>query len=488
MSVMDVTVVNVALPHMMGTFGEDLLTTAWVSTAYSIAEMIMITMSAWWTTLLGRKRYYMASMIIFIAGSMLAGTSHSLSQMVICRIIQGIGGGGLIPCSQAILRETFPQKEQGMAMAIYSMGVMLAPALGPVFGGWLVDKYGWEWIFYINFPICVIGLIMVGAFVEDPPYLKRGVGKIDWTGIALLTLTLGGMQVVMEHGEQVDWFASTWIAVGTVVTVCAAVGLVLWELHTPEPIIDFRLLKNVRLSAGAAVGMVIGFALYGSSFTLPQWTETLLGYPAYQAGLVLLPRALMMFALMPLVGRLYNLINPRFTVGVGIVLLYIAYISLAHFPLLAGFWNFLPPLAIAGSGIALAMVTVSTVSLSSIPRHQMTGASSLYTLSRRVSGNLAYAVLGTVIARRTQFHYARLVEKITPYNATIQNSVASFGTQFMRGGMNPYAAKTSGLAMVKNGVDTHATMMAFNDTYFITAVICIASMLLVLLLPKRSGV
>src|SRR5271163_1291416 len=188
MSVMDVTVVNVAMPHMMGTFGSDLLTITWVSTAYSIAEIIMVTMSSWWSTLLGRKRFFMFSMVLFLIGSFMAGASHSLSQMIISRVLQGIGGGGLIPCSQAIARETFPPSEQGMAMAIFSMGVILAPALGPTLGGWLVDNLSWQWVFYINLPIGVIAILMVSTFVHDPPYLKRGVQNIDWTGIALLTV------------------------------------------------------------------------------------------------------------------------------------------------------------------------------------------------------------------------------------------------------------------------------------------------------------
>ena len=211
LSVMDATVVNVAMPHMMGSFGQDLLTITWVSTAYSIAEIIMITMSAWMTTLLGRKRLFLASMILFTVGSVLAGTSKTLTQMIFYRVLQGIGGGSLMPCSQAIARETFPPAEQGMAMAIYSMGVVLAPAIGPVIGGWLVDNYGWQWVFYINVPFCIVGLMMVSTFVHDPAYLKRGVARIDWTGIGLLTVGLTMMQVVLERGEEVDWFSNHWI-------------------------------------------------------------------------------------------------------------------------------------------------------------------------------------------------------------------------------------------------------------------------------------
>ncbi len=261
LSVMDATVVNVAMPHMMGSFGEDLLTITWVSTAYSIAEIIMVTMAAWWTALLGRKRLFLLSMALFIFGSVLAGTATTLHQMILYRVIQGIGGGSLMPCSQAIARETFPPSEQGMAMAIYSMGVVLAPAIGPVVGGWLVDKYGWQWVFYINVPFCVLGMVMVSTFVHDPPYLKRGVQRVDWTGIALLTVGLTAAQIVLERGEEVDWFASNWIIIGTVMGAVGIIALLIWELMRAEPIIDFRLFKNRLLSVGCAIGSAAGFAL-----------------------------------------------------------------------------------------------------------------------------------------------------------------------------------------------------------------------------------
>src|SRR5579883_2019708 len=251
LSVMDVTVVNVAMPHMMGAFGVNLLSITWVSTAYSIAEIIMVTMSAWLAAVIGRKRLFMGSMAVFITGSVIAGMSRTFNQMLFNRAVQGIGGGSLIPVSQAILRETFPPADQGMAMAVYSMGVVLAPAIGPVLGGWLVDHYGWRWVFYINVPFCAAGLAMVSAFVHDPPYLKRGVQHIDWTGIALLLLGLTAAQLVLERGQQVDWFNSNWIVLGMAIAALTLISLLVRELLAREPVIDFRLLRNPELRAGA---------------------------------------------------------------------------------------------------------------------------------------------------------------------------------------------------------------------------------------------
>jgi MFS transporter, DHA2 family, multidrug resistance protein len=486
LSVMDATVVNVAMPHMMGSFGQDLLTITWVSTAYSIAEIIMITMSAWLTTMFGRKRLFLASMILFTVGSVLAGTSKTLTQMILYRVMQGIGGGSLMPCSQAIARETFPPAEQGMAMAIYSMGVVLAPATGPVIGGWLVDNYGWQWVFYINVPFCIVGLMMVSAFVNDPPYLKRGVASIDWTGIGLLTLGLTMMQVVLERGEEVDWFANKWIVVGSIIALAALLALVAWELHTDEPVINLRLFRNVPLSVGSSLGMVVGFALFGSSFLLPQFTETLLNYPAYQAGMVLMPRAVAMLLTMPVVGRLYNRVSPRILIAIGVVALILGYWQLGHFTLNVSFFNFLPILLMTGVGMGCSMVTMSTVSLSTMARSQMTGASSLFTLSRRVSGNVAYATLATMLARREQVHRSELIGSVGGTNPVFRSNDDQFRTFLSSHGLAPTPARRSDLAMLDQIINRQAIMMSYNDCFWLMAVMLVSILPFLFLLPKTG--
>jgi MFS transporter, DHA2 family, multidrug resistance protein len=486
LSVMDATVVNVAMPHMMGSFGQDLLTITWVSTAYSIAEIIMITMSAWLTALLGRKRLFLASMILFTLGSVLAGTSKTLSQMIFYRVLQGVGGGSLMPCSQAIARETFPPAEQGMAMAIYSMGVVLAPATGPVIGGWLVDNYGWQWVFYINVPFCIVGLMMVSAFVHDPQYLKRGVASIDWTGIGLLTVGLTAMQVVLERGQEVDWFSNHWIVVGAVVASAALVMLVVWELHIEEPVVNLRLFRNLPLSVGSSLGIVVGFALFGSSFLLPQFNENLLNYPAYQAGMVLMPRAAAMLLTMPLVGRLYNVVSPRILIALGIVALILGYWNLGHFTLNVSFFSFLPILVMTGIGMGASMVTMSTVSLSTVARSQMTAASSLFTLSRRISGNIAYAMLATMLARRSQVHRSELVSGISRTNPLFRSTDAQFRSFLGSHGIAPTPSGRSDLAMFDQILNRQATMMAYNDCFWLMAVMLIAVLPFLFLLPKTG--
>jgi len=485
MSIMDVSVVNVAMPHMMGSFGEDLLTITWVSTAYSVAELIMITMTGWWSTLVGRKRFLIASMLVFITGSILAGASRSFGQMVFSRILQGIGGGGLMPVSQAIMRETFPPSEQGMSQAIFSMGTMLAPALGPTLGGWIVDNFGWPWIFYINLPICIFGIVMISTFVHDPPYLKRGFVKIDWTGIGLLTAGLALMQLVLERGEEVDWFASNLIVFGTIIAVGALASLIVWELKTDEPVIDFRILKNVPLSVGCAIGGVLGFALFGTTFILPQWTQNLLGYPALDAGLVLLPRTVVMFVMMPVIGRIYNRINPRVTVAIALVLLAMSTWSLGHFPLSVGFWNFTPMLVMMGIALAIGMVPVSTMALSSVPKPRMTAASSIFSMTRTIAANVAYAIDATLLARRTQFHRVMLVHNLSNLNGAYVFSHAGLAARLMHHGMDATQAQRSSSKMLEGLLNRHATMMAYNDTLSLITVLILPALLLVLLLPNR---
>ncbi|MGH7931814.1 MAG: DHA2 family efflux MFS transporter permease subunit [Candidatus Binataceae bacterium] len=486
LSVMDVSVVNVAMPHMMGTFGQDLLTITWVSTAYSIAEIIMITMTAFWSTLLGRKRLYLASMTIFIIGSILAGTSRTFGQMLFYRVIQGVGGGTLIPASQAITREKFPPAEQGMAMAVYSMGVMLAPTLGPVVGGWLVDNWGWRWIFYINVPFAIAGILMISAFVQDPPYLKRGFERIDWGGIGLLSVGLTALQVVLERGQEVDWFSNHWIVIGTITAVLAIFGLIVWELMRDEPIVNLRLFRNLRLSAGSGMGAVIGFALFGSTFLLPQMTQDVLNYPAFQSGLVLFPRAAAMFMIMPIVGRIYNYVSPRILIGFGMAMLAISYWGLGHLSLNVGFWNFVPLLIETGIGIGCSMVILSTVSLSSMPHANMTAAAGLYTLVRRVSGNVAYAVLATLIARRTQFHRANMIDNVTGLSGAFSQYDKAFGARMTAYGYSRPTFKMRDLAMVNNIINRQSTMMAYNDTYTLLAYLFLLALPLTLLLPRRG--
>lgn len=486
MAVMDISVVNVALPHMMGTFGESLSAITWVATSYSIAEIIMVSMAGWWSTVLGRKRLYLLSFALFTVGSILCGTAHTFTQMMIYRTIQGIGGGSLIPVSQAILREAFPHEQQGIAMAVYGMGVVLAPATGPILGGWLTDRYGWPSIFYINVPVSIIGIILTVIFLRDPPYLRRGVKSIDWGGIFLLAVSLTGLQVVMERGQERDWFNSSLIVWGTVITVAAVVILIIWELKADHPIINLRMLKNVPLSLGCLMGIVLSIGLFGTTFILPQFTQDLLGYDAFQSGLILSPRAFALLAVMPIAGILYRHVNAKALILFGLGFILWSYWDLAHLSLQIDFWGLVPLLLIMGVGMPFMFVTISTVSLSAIARHDMTDASSIYTLARRVGGNIGYALVATIVSRGVQIHRSDMAAHVSPFNPIYRSFTAGAAHMLEQQGLSALQAAHAALGLINHLLNRQATMMAYNGAAYFLGLLFLVTVPLVFFLPRGS--
>jgi len=487
MAVMDTSVVNVALPNMMGSFGQDLSSITWVATSYSIAEIIMATLAGWFSALLGRKRLFLWSFALFTLGSVLCGTAQNFPQMLVYRVIQGIGGGALIPLSQAILRESFPQEQQGMAMAMYGMGVVLAPAIGPVLGGWLTDAHGWPWVFYINVPVCIVGMMLINRFVHDPDYLKRGVKRVDWGGIILLSIAMIGMQIILERGNDNNWFESRAIVLGTVATVAAFLAMIYWELKVDEPVVNLRILKNRNLAVGSTIGLIFGISLFGTTFILPQLTHDLLGYPAFQSGLVLFPRALTLTLFMPVVGSLYKRFGPRAMVMFGLVLVTWSYYDLMGLNLSAGSWNFAPPLLIMGMGMPFIFVPLSTVSLSTVDRSQMTDASSIYTLARRVGGNIGYAVVATLVSSGEQLHRAHLSEHVSSLSQLTQAYQSALTETMRQLGVAAANAPTAALALMNRALDRQAAMMAYNDISLIFGFMIVGMLPFAFMLPWRAA-
>ena len=488
MSVMDFSIVNVAMPHMMGSFSEDMYSITWVATSYSIAELIMVTMTGWWSAVLGRKRLYLLSFALFTLGSALCGTAVSFHQMLFYRVIQGVGGGALIPVSQAILRESFPQEEQGMAMAIFGMGVVLAPAIGPVVSGWLTDHYGWPWIFFVNIPVSIIGMFMVGAFVHDPSYLRRGIKKIDWVGIALLAVVLVTLQVVLDRGEQENWFDSRMITIEAVTFFAALVCLIFWERKMQEPVVNFRILHNASLSLGSIIVVVFGVVQYGTTFILPQFAQNLLGYPAFQSGLMLAPRAVTLMLFMPVVGWLYNRVSARILVLTGVGVMLWAYYDLAHLSLEAGFWNLVPMLLLMGAGMPFVFVTLSTVSLSTLPRSDMTDAASIYTLARRVGGNIGYAIAATLLDRGQQIHRAYLADHVNLFNPALAGYGRAVSSALAAQlGFSQQTLRHAVYSLADRAVNMQSSMMAYNDVSMTFGILFLCVTPLIMLLPGRAA-
>jgi DHA2 family multidrug resistance protein len=363
------------------------------------------------------------------------------------------------------------------------MGVVLAPGVGAILGGWLTDSYGWSWIFYINVPVSIVGMFMVATFVHDPSYLRRGVKSVDWLGIGLLAVALTTMQVVLERGQENNWFESNWITLGTVFCLASAVALVLWELKSKEPVINLRMLRNMPLTIGSAMVIIFGVALFGTTFILPQFTQKLLGYPAFEAGLVLAPRALMLLLCMPIVGWLYGRVDARILVFIGLSVITYSYYELSHLSLEAAFWNLIPILLVMGVGMPFMFVTLSTVSLSTVARRDMTDASSIFTLARRVGGNIGYAFAATLVARGSQIHRTYLASHISVFNPNFMEYRRHILGLLKHAGAPASLADLSGNALIDSIVNRHATMLAYNDVSSTFGLLFLITVPLVFLLP-----
>ena len=486
-AVMDTSVVNVSMTHMMGSFGTDLSAITWVATSYSIAEIIMVTMSGWWSALLGRKNFYLASFALFTLGSIMCGTATSFPQMIIYRVIQGIGGGALIPISQAILRETFPARQQGMAMALYGMGVVLAPALGPICGGWLTDMWGWPWIFYINIPVCVGGMLLTLKFVHDPPYLRRGINSVDWGGIALLTVFLTGLQVVLERGQEEQWFDSSLIIYWTIATTVSLAALIYWELRSDEPVINIRVLKDRNLVLGSVMGLIFGVSLFGTTFILPQFTQQILGYPAFESGLALAPRAVALMVFMPLAGWAYQRVGAKALVMAGIGIIVWSYYDLMQLSIMADFRDLVPPLIIMGVGMPFMFVPLSTVSLSTVDKSLMTDASSFYTLARRVGGNIGYSLVAVLLNRGVSVHRVQLADHVSDMDQVTRDTLTHIMQTLQAAGATALDASRLAVGLLEKEVVRQATMLAYNDISFVSGCLFFLLVPMVFYLPGRTN-
>lgn len=487
MSALDTSIVNVALPFMRGNLGASVEEITWVTTGYILSNVIIMPIIGMLSDRFGRKRFYMLSIVFFTAASVACAMAWDLSSMVFFRILQGIGGGALIPVSQAVLRETYPPEEQGMAMGIYGLGVVMGPAFGPTLGGWLTDNFSWPWIFYINLPVGVINLLMVQRYmVADPPPEQRDRGKIDFLGLALLTVGLGALQLMLEKGHREDWLESDFIRVLAVLTV-GGLGLFVWrELVAKRPAVNLRLLKNVSLATGTFLGGCLGVALFASLFLVPLLLQQLLGYPALNAGLILMPRSLAMAVAMPLGGRLYNRLGPKPLIAVGMLLTAYSFLDFGSLSLQMSFMDLLIPQVWQGFGFGFIFVALSTVSLASIPRPQITAASGLYNVVRQVAGSMGTAWGATALTSSTIAYRSELAQHLTPYNDLVQQWLQGAAAKLAAQGAQLSQTSGQALRMLEGQLERQAMMMAFNRVFFMFLMMFLICLPLVLLLRKEK--
>ena len=485
MAVLDSSIVNVALPDMSGTLGATIEEITWVVTSYILAQVIVMPITGLLAARFGRKRFYMASVVLFTGASMACGLAHSLGMMVVFRIIQGFGGGVLLTVSQAILRESFPPEEQGIAMGLYGLGAVLAPAFGPTLGGWITDQYSWPWIFYINVPVGILNLMLVSRFIEDPSYLVREKGYIDWPGLGLLVLGLGSLQLMLEEGERNDWFQSMYIVR---LAVIAAVGLILFvwrELSAGRPAVNLRILRNVSFSSATALGGVLGLALNGSLFLLPVFLQNLLGFNAMQSGITMMPRSLAMAVLMPIGGRFYNRLGPRLMVGGGLLVCGYGFYTMASLTTEVGYWELFWPQLWQGVGFSLIFVSLSTAALSTIPKPRMTAATGLYNVVRQVMGSVGIAIAATTLSTSTIRYHAVLSEDAGASKVASQ-WMSGVTSGMMGKGADAFTAKAQAMRILDGMITRQAAVLAYNHVFVLVSALFFIALPLVFLLRRGT--
>lgn len=470
--VMDTSVVNVSLPHIQGSLNAGLDEVTWVLTSYLVSNAIIIPITGWLAGIFGRKRYLIFSLVIFTISSIVCGAAPSLEILVLFRILQGLGGGGLQPLSQAILLESFPPKEHGIAMAVFGMGVVMAPILGPVVGGWITDNWSWRWVFYINLPAGILAVAMAVLSVHDPAYIRRRTLQIDKWGLFLLTVGLGCLQVVLDKGEREDWFNSQFIVVLASASVIALALFVLVELRTAHPVVNLRVFKDRSFAVGNIIMFAGFFCLFGSIVLLPLYLQNLMSYTALWAGLVLGPGGVASFIIMPIVGVLMKKgVNPRNLLAVGLAISALSLWLMSGFALDGSFMTFTWPRVVQAVGMGLFFVPLSAATYVGIPREEMGNASGIFNLLRNLGGSFGVAFSTTVLAQRSQVHQSFLVENITPYNKAFQVFYHQVRDWFqMHQAHLNVLPDTAAMAVIYREVLRQASMLAFNDTFWLLAV------------------
>lgn len=483
MEVLDTTVVNVAIPHLSGNMGATVEEGTWVVTSYLVSNAVVLPMSGWLANRFGRRRILMVCVGGFTLTSLLCGMATSLESLIVFRILQGLTGGGLQPLSQAVLLETFPPKRHGTAMAAFGLGIILAPIMGPTLGGWITDNYTWRWIFYVNLPVGILSLLMIGACVFDPHYIREHkLGSVDLWGIGFLALGFGMLQVVLDTGQRKDWFGSNQIRLWTFLCVFGLVAMVFRELTAKHPIVDLRVLKDRTFSAGVFLMTMLGFVLYGSLLLLPIYLQTLLGYPAYQAGLALSPRGIGALVMTPITGQLTNRYDPRKILFVGVSLGGYTMFSLSHLNLNAGYWDVFWPQLLQGVAMACIFIPLMTTSMSGIPKQKMGNATSLYNLMRNIGGSFGIATMTTFLARRQQVHQSQLVSHVTPMDLRTRQVLQGLQHFFYQHGAASHQAMRKSLGAIYGMVQQQAAMLSFVEAFWIMGIIFWAMIPLLLLL------
>ncbi len=493
MEVLDTSIANVALPHIAGSLSAGQDESTWVLTSYLVSNAIVLPLSGWLSSIMGRKRFYMSCVALFTISSFLCGLAPNLAMLIFFRVLQGVGGGGLQPSEQAILADTFPPAKRGMAFAVYGIAVVMAPAIGPTLGGYITDNFTWRWIFFINIPVGIISLLLTSRLIQDPPYFKRrhlSETRIDYIGLGFVALGLGTQQVILDKGQREDWFESHFIVWLSVISALSLIFVVFWEWNTKDPIIDLHLFRVRSFATANFLMFMLGFALLGTTLMLPLFMQTVLGYTAERSGLALMPGGFTIIMMLPLVGFLLSRYSPRWLLLFGLTVLSLSLFHMTSFDLGIDFRTVTMARVYQAVGLSFLFVPINTAAYAFLPRDKNNAASGLMNLARNIGGSIGISFVTTMLARRAQFHQVQLVEKLNAANPQFQSWLHGMTRTFSSGGFGPGSGGGSALqhayALTQANVIRQATMLAYIDNFWVLAVVIFCLIPCVFLIKKSK--
>jgi len=488
MEVLDTSIANVALPHIAGNLSAGADESTWVLTSYLVSNAIVLPLSGWFSGLIGRKRFYMACVTVFTVSSFLCGLAPSLGVLVLFRILQGAGGGGLQPSEQAILNDTFSLEKRGMAFAVYGIAVVVAPTIGPWLGGWITDNFSWRWIFYINVPVGIISLLLTSLLISDPPYMKRtkisSGFRIDYIGIGLISLGLGSMQIILDKGQRDDWLASGFIRVFFVLMLIGIIAGIIWELRQKEPVVDLRMLKDRNFAIATLAMFFLGFVMYSSTVLIPQFLQQLLGYTAELAGLALSPGGAVIMLMMPVVGILVSRVDTRILIPFGCAVSAIALFVMAGWDLQLDYGHAVRARMLQTFGLAFLFIPINVSAFTYVAKEKTNMGTGIINLARNIGASVGIATVTTMLERRTQFHQAHLVEHVNRMNPALVAMTNGTTARLISHGSSAAHAAAQAQGMVYSIVQRQSAMLAFVDNFKMLGVIFLAVIPILLLMRK----
>ncbi len=487
LEVIDTSIVNVALPDMQGNLGATLSEIGWVVTGYAVANVIMIPLSAWLGVVFGKKKYFIFCLIGFTLASVLCGMATNLDTLIAARVLQGLAGGGLLAKAQTILFETFSKKEQSMAQAIFGLGVMVGPAIGPTLGGYITDTLNWRWIFFINIPFGILAVIMAIIFFIPDDIKDRKNNPVDWWGIAFLTIGLSTFQTMLEEGQREDWFSSRFIITMGILSAVGITLFVIRELSTEFPAVDLRVLRYKSLAAGSVFSTILGMGLYGALFAIPIFAQSILHFTAQQTGMLLLPSALVSAGFMMVSSQLTRFMDPRLIIGIGAVTLAVTMFHLAGINPQTSEDSLFVPLLFRGIGTVMMFLPLTLATLGPIPKKDIAAASGFFNLTRQIGGSIGIAILTTLLSQRENFHRATLNVNINNYNPVFRERIASYTAAMQAHGFDAVTAHAKALRLVDGSLDGQAAIQSFGDIFWVIGVVFILSLGLLFFLGKPQG-